>query len=671
MTVRRNEIQLSGLTMPVYSMNTLVIGSGAAGLNAAVQVFDRGQESVAVVTERWGGGTSFEAGSDKQTYYKLSLAHDAVDSPRRMAEDLCRGGCMHGDIALCEAQHSAEAFYHLVALGVPFPHDRYGAYIGYRTDDDPAGRATSAGPLTSRMMGERLGEAVRSRGIRVLDRHQVIALLTVDEKGGRHVCGAVAIDSRNTTGEPFGLVLLNAVNVVLATGGPGGLYETSVYPESQWGSTGLGLAVGAAGQNLTEWQFGVASIGFRWNLSGSYQQAIPRYVSTDAAGREEREFLREHFPDMATLGSAVFRKGYEWPFDCEKIAGHGSSLIDLLVFEESVSRGRRVFLDYTADAGAGPGGEPLRLESLDDEARSYLEKSGALCATPVERLRAMNEPAYQLFRGHGIDLRRDRLEIAVCAQHNNGGLKGDIWWESNIRHLFPIGEVNGTHGVRRPGGTALNAGQVGALRAAMYITKRYAEEPPEADVFAKRAQSQIEACIGFARAAMERGDSGRLAPAEVLGALRRRMTRCGGIVRDGDEIGRETEAAWALLRRARRDLAVGTASELPAAFRAVDSCLTHVVYLEAMREYLIRGGGSRGSALVVDTGGAPPHEKLRENRRCRWADPHSAAATRILEVRLNDADRVDSNWVEVRPVPKPEAWFERVWRAFLDDDVIR
>ena len=45
----------------------------------------------------------------------------------------------------------------------------------------------------------------------------------------------------------------------------------------------------------------------------------------------------------------------------------------------------------------------------------------------------------------------------------------------NIRHLFPVGEVNGSHGVYRPGGSALNAGQVGGLRAAEYIAHRYAD----------------------------------------------------------------------------------------------------------------------------------------------------------------------------------------------------
>jgi hypothetical protein len=81
----------------------------------------------------------------------------------------------------------------------------------------------------------------------------------------------------------------------------------------------------------------------------------------------------------------------------------------------------------------------------------------------------MNPPAVDLYNSHGIDLAREPLEIAVCAQHNNGGFRGSVWWESNVRGLFPVGEVCGTHGVTRPGGSALNAGQVGSLRAAEFI----------------------------------------------------------------------------------------------------------------------------------------------------------------------------------------------------------
>ena len=154
--MEKTEITINDVAFPLYSMNTLIIGSGAAALNAAVNLYEYGQKDIAIATDCWGAGTSNNAGSDKQTYYKLSISGEVPDSPREMAGDLFRGGCMHGDIALCEAQNSMQAFFHLVRLGVPFPYDTYGTYVGYKTDHDPRGRATSAGPLTSHLMFEGL-----------------------------------------------------------------------------------------------------------------------------------------------------------------------------------------------------------------------------------------------------------------------------------------------------------------------------------------------------------------------------------------------------------------------------------------------------------------------------------------------------------------------------------
>ena len=323
----------------IVSLNTLVIGSGAAGLNAAVRLHEYGQTDIAIITDRFGAGTSANSGSDKQTYYKLSLAGDLPDSAVDMARDLAAGGSMHGDIALAEAQGSLEAFFHLVGLGVPFPHDRYGAYVGYKTDHDPRQRATSAGPLTSKLMFEALAAEVRRRRIRVFDRHEAVALLTAGRGAAKRTIGALALDTRKPGRADRGFVLFNAVNVIAATGGPGGMYEHSVYPESQTGSHGILFEAGAAAHNLTESQFGLASVKFRWNVSGTYQQAVPRYVSTDALGGDEREFLNGFFPDMGALATAVFLKGYQWPFDPRKTAGGGSSLIDLLVSRRD--RGQR------------------------------------------------------------------------------------------------------------------------------------------------------------------------------------------------------------------------------------------------------------------------------------------------------------------------------------------
>ncbi|MEJ2559929.1 MAG: FAD-binding protein, partial [Anaerolineae bacterium] len=128
--------------------HTLVIGSGAAGLNAAVQLHEGGIEDVLVVTEGLQMGTSINAGSDKQTYYKLGVYGQDADSPVAVAETYFAGGSMHGDLALVEAAVSVRAFAYLVSLGVPFPRDQYGQFVGYKTDHDPRQRATSIGPYT-------------------------------------------------------------------------------------------------------------------------------------------------------------------------------------------------------------------------------------------------------------------------------------------------------------------------------------------------------------------------------------------------------------------------------------------------------------------------------------------------------------------------------------------
>ena len=449
-------------TLPIVWKHTLVIGSGAAGLNAAVQLHALGIRDLVILTEGLDKSTSINTGSDKQTYYKLSLYGRDADSPAAMAETYFAGGGMHGDLALVEAGNSARAFIHLVNLGVPFPRDRYGQFIGYKTDHDPQRRATSIGPYTSREMCRALIRQVEQLGIEVREDRNLAQFITLGEGEAKRVCGAAVI---NADGE---LEIYGAENIVFAVGGPAGLYQTSVYPAVHTGAIGVALMAGARAQNLTESQYGMGSIQYRWNVSGTYMQVLPRIISTGPDGiSAEREFLREYFGAPGEMNSNVFLKGYQWPFDARKAIA-GSSRIDVLVYIETVLKKRRVFLDYRRNP------EGFRFDGLSEEAHQYLIRSGALQDTPLERLRQMNPGAIELYRGHGIDLAAEPLEIAVCAQHNNGGLAGNLWWESiNLRHLFPVGEVNGSHGVYRPGGAALNAGQVGGLRAAEFIARRY------------------------------------------------------------------------------------------------------------------------------------------------------------------------------------------------------
>ncbi len=654
--MKTSSVKVCGLDIPVHSYNTIILGSGAAGLNCAAHLYDNGQEDVAIVTDDVYGGTSRNAGSDKQTYYKLSLSGGQDDSPLQLAETLFSGGCMHGDIARVEATLSAQEFFHLVRIGVPFPHDKFGGYVGYKTDHDPKGRATSAGPLTSKQMHECLLAEVKSKGIAIFDRHEAISLFRHHDK----VVGLLAINERYGD---FAFALYNFVSLVMATGGPALLYKSSVYPRQQKGSIGLALEIGAKARNLTESQFGLGSVQFRWNVSGAYQQVIPTYISTDKDGNDEREFMTEHFPTVGKLATAIFLKGYQWPFDARKIANCGSSLIDLLVYRETVKLGRKVALDFRRNIRG------FRFEDLKSEAYDYLEKSGALVGLPIDRLRILNPPAIQLYADHGIDLTRQPLEIAVCSQHNNGGLVGDVWWESNIRHLFAIGEVSGAHGVSRPGGASLNSTQVGGFRAAQFISANYAEDPPDLNDFLTMIKPSLEDKIRISLKLIASSDQKSTSIDDITREIQERMTKYGWHVRSIQGVTEALRAAYKLRNELDTRLMIRGKWDLGRAFKIKEMVTAHIAYLEAIRIYLEGNGGSRGSYIVLDPTGIIPSEKLESEWRIK--PTNEELSKRICVLWFDREMNVQTEWEGVRPIPREEGWFEKIWHEYREDKIIK
>ncbi|NLA84069.1 MAG: FAD-binding protein [Clostridiales bacterium] len=582
-----------------------------------------------------------------------------------MAQTLLSGGAMDGDIALAEAALSARCFYRLVDIGVPFPHNRYGEYVGYKTDYDPRQRATSAGPLTSMMMTERLSEQVRQKGIKVFDGYQAIGILT--DREGRNAVGLLALNLHELQNPNERYVLFNSTNIIYGVGGPAGLYSTSVYPESQTGATGIALEAGVYGKNLTESQYGIASIKFRWNLSGTYQQVLPRYISTRHDGSDEREFLLEYFPSTGRMLDAIFLKGYQWPFDPRKIADYGSSLIDILVYRETVIKGRRVFLDYTRNPGVAEG-EPLNFELLGEESYTYLKKSNALFGTPIERLKRMNKPAIDLYKDHGIDLEKELLEIAVCAQHNNGGLVGNTWWESNINHFFPIGEVNGSHGVYRPGGSALNSGQVGGTRAAQYIAARYTTEPMKLNDFCAAVMESVLRKINLGEKLIQKCSKNSNVR-ELRERIGKRTSKAGAAIRslkDIEEALKETRKDFEELPE---KLCLSSVYELPYAYQNWDLLITQLAYFSAIKDYIQQGGKSRGSYLITDMNGQLPAEGL-EDIFLYSLDVSGEFSNKIQEVSYNNG-HCKIIWRRVRPIPDKVDWFENVWAEYRHDEIIR
>ena len=608
--------------------DTIIIGTGCAGYNAADWLYDLGHKNIAIITEGIFMGTSRNTGSDKQTYYKLSLASDGSDSVSEMAQTLFSGGCVNGDNAYIEAACSVKAFMKLVLLGVPFPTNEYGEYVGYKTDHDPRQRATSCGPLTSKLMTEALEKSVLSKGITVIDNTRAIKIITEDNT----VTGLTTVDT--VTGE-YSVFACN--NVILATGGPAAVYQNSVYPESQTGSLGLAIEAGAAMANLCEWQYGLASTKFRWNVSGTYQQVLPKYISKGPGG-EVREFLLDAFENPGEALDMVFLKGYQWPFDFAKTGG--SSRIDMLVHEET-QRGNRVYMDYRENPSQLDYGE------LSAETRNYLENSNATFGTPIERLNKMNPAAIALYKNNGIDLYNEPLEIAVCAQHCNGGVAVDSNWESTIKGLYVAGEAAGTFGIYRPGGSALNSAQVGSMRAAEHIAGK--ESAPERMVTATVKDIEVS----------ENSDS-----LEIIKHTGRAMSICAAFIRDKSLMRLLRDEIMELKRIYWKNMTVDSKENLHKLFSEYDTLITQEAVLSAMI-FAADTVGSRGSAMVkgtVEQGDGssvlpPPLEAERMNRPPVLPSPCLATDIIITE---NFISRTEPQ----RPLPEGGGWFETVWEAF-------
>jgi succinate dehydrogenase/fumarate reductase flavoprotein subunit len=268
----------------------------------------------------------------------------------------------------------------------------------------------------------------------------------------------------------------------------------------------------------------------------------------------------------------------------------------------------------------------------------------------------MNRPAIDLYRSKGLDLEKEYLQIALCAQHCNGGIAVDAWWQTEIPGLFAAGECAGTHGVSRPGGSALNAGQVGSLRAAQYICARGRKIPQEAE-FAEILQKQLDSHRKL-RAKWERGSGDTAA---MIRSARRRMSDHGGPIRNAAAIEAVRQAV--VEEQILMDVRAVSPAEAVKAYQLRDLLVTQYAMLTALADFAKTAGGTRGSALYTDPSGQIPvglEEKFRflpVSENLNW---------RIQQVRLGK-DGCAVLWRDVRPIPEEKAAFETVWRQYREN----
>lgn len=657
-------ITIQGLNLPVHRVQALVLGSGAAGLRAAVDMKREGVD-VTVASTGLFSGTSACSGSDKQTLHTAGTSNRGDDFVQ-LAQDISSGGAMDKDTAYIEAVGSIQAFGGLQYMGLPLPQDRFGSVLRYKTDHDEVGRATSCGPRTSRLMVKVLCEEALRLNVSFLKDTTGIQILKGNNEQGEEVTlGVLAID-RNRTENEYGFMVILCDKLVIATGGPGELYRDSVYPKFCFGSLGMAIEAGLKVTNLTESQFGIGTrrTEFPWNLSGTYVQVMPYIYSVDQDGNE-KNFLADYYRTTQELVSNVFRKGYQWPFHATRMVNYQSSLVDLAIFIES-RKGNDIFMDFNRNPLPVPGDQDFCLENLDEDVRAYLVNNEALQDLPIDRLLKMNPLAIELYKMHGKDITTSPLPFNVNNQHMNGGIDVDIWSQTSLNGCYAIGEVSGTHGVTRPGGAALNAGQVFGTRCAKHIAKQKPQQPTSTAI--DQVQTTLADILQKAIADVNNEKGHTIS--DVRDEVQARMSDFAGFICHVDDIEKAVDASK-VLNQSIVDRGLKTsANQMAQYFQWKQTALTSEALLTALKYYAQNDGGSRGArAMCSSNGEITPEARnvdLSEFKFIPEKDDHKASK---LVLKWN-GEGFGIEDVAVREMETPsKIFFEKNWAPYLTDRI--
>jgi succinate dehydrogenase / fumarate reductase flavoprotein subunit len=242
----------------------------------------------------------------------------------------------------------------------------------------------------------------------------------------------------------------------------------------------------------------------------------------------------------------------------------------------------------------------------------------------------------------------------------NGGVAVDIWGRSSLKGCYAIGEAAGTHGVTRPGGAALNAGQVFGLRCAQHIAarKRAAsiDAPPRAIL-----EAAIQSAVGGLHGA--EGTDWR----EIEREVQARMSDQAGFICSAEGVRAALSDARKLNAKIRaRGLRAERADNAARALQWRQMALVSEAVLAALNAYLSEGGGSRGARAICDPEGADvPVTRLAPLEPFRFRAERADDRARKIFVRLDgDGFVCDSRQIRRRDRTKA-AYFERDWARFL------
>ncbi|WDT56807.1 L-aspartate oxidase [Streptomyces sp. G7(2002)] len=462
--------------------DVVVVGSGVAGLTAALRCAAAGRRTVVVTKAR------LDDGSTRWAQGGVAAALGDGDTPEQhLADTLVAGAGLCDESAVRTlVTEGPDAVHRLIGTGARFDTAPGSDEIALTREGGHHRRriAHAGGDATGAEISRALVEAVRAAGLRTIENALVLDLLTDTE--GRtagvtlHVMGE---------GQHDGVGAVHAPAVVLATGGMGQVFSATTNPPV---STGDGVALALrAGAEISDLEF----VQFHPTVL---------YLGPEAEGQQ--------------------------PLISEAVRGEGALLVDADGTRFMVGRHELAELaprDIVAKAimsqAHEQGVEHMYLDGRHFGAQMWETRFPTILAA---------------CRSHGIDPVTEPIPVAPAAHYASGGVRTDLRGRTTVPGLYACGEVacTGVHGANRLASNSLLEGLVFAERIAADITAPHTPEAAAGDAPCTPAHDAAEHTAPPAPSA-PRTTLPLLAP-ETRTAVQRIMTAGAGVLRSAESLAR-------------------------------------------------------------------------------------------------------------------------------------